>query len=176
MIHVEFRFPGGRYHATPWGNHLNEGLVEWPPSPWRLIRSFLATAYTKLGVTDPVPLEHPLRNLVAALASHTPSYSAAPCPATHSRHYIPLGGKDGKTTLVIDTCAVPGAEPLVVSWAVELDEICLELLNQIVGAMGYLGRAESWVEGRLLPTNPDVPNDHRITPHEGEMNKGLGWE
>lgn len=176
MIHLEFRFPGGRYHATPWGHHVNEGLVEWPPSPWRLVRAFIATAYTKLGVTDPVPLEHPLRKLVAALAAQTPSYLAAPCPATHSRHYMPLGGKDGKTTLVLDTCAVPGAEPLIVSWAVELDEVCLELLNQIVGAMGYLGRAESWVEGRLIPATPDVPDDHRITPHQDGMNRGPGWE
>jgi CRISPR-associated protein Csb2 len=176
MIHVEFRFPGGRYHATPWGHHVNEGLVEWPPSPWRIIRAFLATAYTKLGVTDPVPLEHPLRKLVAALAAQTPSYSAAPCPATHSRHYMPLGGKDGKTTLVLDTCAVLGTEPLIVSWAVELGGDCLDLLNRIVGSMGYLGRAESWVEGRLLSANPNVPDDHQITPHEDGMNKGPGWE
>ena len=76
------------------------------------------------------------RKLVAALASHAPSYSAAPCPATHSRHYMPLGGSDGKTTLVLDTCAVPGTKPLTVSWPVDLDEACLELLNRIVAAMG----------------------------------------
>src|SRR5437867_3663314 len=43
------RFPGRRYHATPWGHHVNEGLIEWPPSPWRLLRALLATGYTKLG-------------------------------------------------------------------------------------------------------------------------------
>ena len=176
MIHVEFRFPGGRYHATPWGHHVNEGLIEWPPSPWRLVRAFIATAFTKLGLADPVPTEHPIRKLVAALSAHPPSYSAAPCPATHSRHYMPLGGKDGKTTLVLDTCAVPGEEPLIVSWAVELDEACLKLLTQIVGSMGYLGRAESWVEGRLLSAHPDVPDDHRMTLHEDGTNKGPGWE
>lgn len=32
-VAVEFRFPARRYHATPWGNHVNEGLIEWPPSP-----------------------------------------------------------------------------------------------------------------------------------------------
>lgn len=176
MIHVEFRFPGSRYHATPWGHHVNEGLVEWPPSPWRLVRAFIATAYTKLGVSDPVPQDHPLRKLVVALAAQTPSYSAAPCPATHSRHYMPLGGKDGKTTLVLDTCAVPGTEPLVVSWAADLDEVCHDWLTRIVGAIGYLGRAESWVEGRLVSVKPDVPSDHQITPHEDAMNKGPGWE
>jgi len=28
-------FPWGRYHANPWGRHVNEGAVELPPSPWR---------------------------------------------------------------------------------------------------------------------------------------------
>jgi CRISPR-associated protein Csb2 len=176
MVHVEFRFPGGRFHATPWGHHVNEGLIEWPPSPWRLIRAFIATAYTKLWVTDPVPEEHPLRKLIADLAAQTPSYSAAPCVATHSRHYMPLGGMDGKTTLVLDACAVPGSEPLVVSWATDLDSVCLDWLTRIVGAIGYLGRAESWVEGRLLSVRPNVPDDHWITPHEDGMNKGPGWE
>ena len=41
------RFPGRRYHATPWGHHVNEGLIEWPPSPWRLLRALLATGYAK---------------------------------------------------------------------------------------------------------------------------------
>jgi CRISPR-associated protein Csb2 len=176
MIHLEFRFPGGRYHATPWGHHVNEGLVEWPPSPWRLIRAFIATAFTKLAVPDPVPAEHPLRRLVAALAAELPCYRLPPCPATHSRHYMPLGDKDGKTTLVLDTCAVPGAEPILVSWPVELDPICRELLEKIVASLGYLGRAESWVEARVVSndlTNAQVP---RVEPHIDGMNKGPGWE
>lgn len=176
MIHLEFRFPGGRYHATPWGHHVNEGLVEWPPSPWRLARAFIATAYTKLGVADPVPEDHPLRRLIDALAAQTPSYSATPCPATHSRHYMPLGGKDGKTTLVIDACAVPGESPLLVSWPVDLDAVSHDWLERIVAAMGYLGRAESWVEGRLLSSNPAPPADELIQPHRDGMNKGPGWE
>ena len=36
---IKLRFPGGRYHATPWGRHVNEGAVEWPPSPYRLVRA-----------------------------------------------------------------------------------------------------------------------------------------
>lgn len=176
MIHLEFRFPGGRYHATPWGHHVNEGLVEWPPSPWRLVRAFIATAFTKLAVSDPVPEDHPLRRLVSALSAETPSYSAPPCPATHSRHYMPLGGKDAKPTLVLDTCAVPGDSPLLVSWPVDLDDVCLDWLTRIVTAMGYLGRAESWVEGRVISAIPNVLVNHLIEPHRDGMNKGPGWE
>jgi CRISPR-associated protein Csb2 len=56
MLCFELRFPGGRYHATPWGTHVNEGQIEWPPSPWRLARALLAVGFTRLG-WDELPLE-----------------------------------------------------------------------------------------------------------------------
>jgi len=39
----------GRYGATPWGRSEHEGQVEYPPSPWRLLRAVLHGAFT---VTD----------------------------------------------------------------------------------------------------------------------------
>ena len=39
---IKLKFPAGRYHATPWGRHVNEGVPEWPPSPWRLLRALVA--------------------------------------------------------------------------------------------------------------------------------------
>src|SRR6266478_887764 len=30
MIALSFRFPAGRYHATPWGRHVNEAAPAWP--------------------------------------------------------------------------------------------------------------------------------------------------
>ena len=33
MTAVALRFLAGRFHATPWGHHVNEGVPEWPPSP-----------------------------------------------------------------------------------------------------------------------------------------------
>ena len=39
MLLIELAFPAGRYHATPWGRHVNEGVCEWPPSPYRLVRA-----------------------------------------------------------------------------------------------------------------------------------------
>lgn len=177
MIHIKFSFPGGRYHATPWGHHVNEGLVEWPPSPWRLIRAFIATAFTKLDVPDPVPDDHPLRRLVYALANDLPSFRASPSPATHSRHYMPLGGKAGKTTLVLDACAVPGNSPLLVSWPVEMDAECTELLHRIVESLGYLGRAESWAVGHVLAELPRKdPAIYDMLPHHQGTSKGPGWE
>ena len=39
MLLIEIHSPAGRFHATPWGRHVNEGAVEWPPSPWRFLRA-----------------------------------------------------------------------------------------------------------------------------------------
>ena len=39
MLVIELTFPSGRYHATAWGHHVNEGVPEWPPSPYRLVRA-----------------------------------------------------------------------------------------------------------------------------------------
>ena len=44
---IKLNFPAGRMHATPWGRHVNEGAVEWPPSPWRILRALVATWHLK---------------------------------------------------------------------------------------------------------------------------------
>ena len=35
MLAISFTFHAGRYHATPWGRHVNEADVAWPPDLWR---------------------------------------------------------------------------------------------------------------------------------------------
>ena len=56
-ITLKLTFPAGRYHATPWGRHVNEGVPEWPPSPWRLLRALVAV--WKRACPDlPEPVSH----------------------------------------------------------------------------------------------------------------------
>ena len=43
MLAIQFEFTANRYHATQWGRHVNEGVLEWPPSPWRILRAIVAT-------------------------------------------------------------------------------------------------------------------------------------
>jgi CRISPR-associated protein Csb2 len=47
MIALNFRFPAGRYHATPWGRHVNEAALAWPPEPVRILRALIACHYRK---------------------------------------------------------------------------------------------------------------------------------
>ncbi len=149
MISVLLRFPAGRYHATPWGHHVNEGLLEWPPSPWRLLRALLATGFAKLG-WNAVPEE--ARELVETLTNVLPVYRLPPGVAAHTRHYMPVHeGKKVTTTRVIDAFVRvgPGA-PLAVSWELPLPGRAECLLRELVPRMSYLGRAESIVTARVI--------------------------
>jgi len=116
------RFPGRRYHATPWGHHVNEGLIEWPPSPWRLLRALIATGYTTAGWSEEGPPAE-ARALIEKLATVLPSYGLPEASGAHSRHYMPLARfKNGReeTTLVFDTWAQVDAAELAMTWDVPL--------------------------------------------------------
>lgn len=171
------QFPAGRYHATPWGHHVNEGLIEWPPSPWRLLRGLLATGYATLHwPADGPPPEG--RSLIEKLSSELPVYSLPKAVGSHSRHYMPMARfKNGReeTGLVFDTWARVHGE-LVVSWGIELTVQERVLLEQLVQRMGYLGRSESWINARLA-TEDGVSNDgERCWPEGREPAPGPGWE
>lgn len=159
MLAVAFRFFAGRYHATPWGRHVNEADVEWPPSPWRIMRSLIAVRYRKLD-----PVEYPLEileNLLIRLSESLPVYRLPPAVHSHARHYMPVreGSKD-KSTLVFDAFAkVSPEDELIVSWPnLELDAQATGFLDGLLAALGYLGRAESWVQAYRLPRWDGSPN------------------
>jgi CRISPR-associated protein Csb2 len=136
---------------------VNEGLVEWPPSPWRIIRALLATGYTKLGWQQ-VPDE--MRQLIKALAAREPSYRLPRATTGHTRHYMPIKGwKKGiqKTSLVIDAFIKP-AGPLGVEWPAALAPSQHALLARLLDHLGYLGRAESRVAVRSAEKDNDLPD------------------
>lgn len=146
MLALAFTFPSGRYHATPWDRHVNEGAVVWPPEPWRVLRALIATWHHKIK-----PLgghnESTLRCLIEALSQSLPEYALPPASHSHTRHYMPQR-EPGKTSLVFDAfAAVSRKEPLVMAWPeLDLPQEQLALLDDLLAVMGYLGRAESWVE------------------------------
>ena len=159
MVAIAFQFPAGRYHATPWGHQVNEGLVEWPPSPWRLARALIAAGYTRdRWSTLPPPAE----SLLYKLCTTLPSYTLPQAVMAHSRHYMPITG--GKTTLVMDTWLNVTGE-LVVHWPVELTPNEGNLLNTLVSRLSYLGRSESWVVGRI-ETETGALSPPTCCPHE----------
>jgi len=175
MPTIALRFPGGLYHATPSGHHVNEGLVEWPPSPWRLVRSLLACGYATQHWTE-VPAA--ARRLIEALCSVLPEYRLPPAALGHSRHYMPMASFDKgreRTTLVIDTFADVGSEPLYVHWPVSLDTEAHATLKTLVEHLGYLGRSESWVLGDLV-SDDLLPDTGKSQPHQPGHRPGISHE
>lgn len=176
MVILRLRFPGGRYHATPWGNHVNEGQIEWPPSPWRLLRALIACGFMTQGWND-VP--QVARRLLEKLAGTLPSYRIAPASAAHSRHFMPICSldKEGleKTTLVFDTWANVGDEPVEIHWDCDLAADQLELFQQLADSLSYLGRSESWVEGEVVETEK-TGNGCNVFPLQEGNQPGPQWE
>lgn len=159
MLALALTFPAGRYHATPWGRHVNEADVEWPPSPWRILRALIATWHRKSAPREQDPAS--LQDLLASLAAAPPLYRVPTGIHTHSRHYMPArSGKADKNTLIFDAFArIPQDEALILSWPdVQLDAARSALLDTLAAQLGYLGRAESWVTMRRLPTWDGEPD------------------
>lgn len=151
---VGFEFPLGRYHASPWGTHPNEGEVEWPPSPWRLVRALYATWHEKAHDLSGEAVLGVLRKLAVA-----PTYHLPEAGLSHSRHYYPVADHrsvpGAKTVMVVDAfAAVDPLVPMVVEWPVELDADETAVLDRLLDSVSYLGRAESVCVARRLDAVP----------------------
>lgn len=154
MVTIGIRFLAGRYHATPWGRHVNEGVPEWPPSPWRILRALVGTGKRR-RVSD-----EDLAGLVEALSAPPRIYLPAGSPFA-TRHYMPLYRTDeNKTALVMDVfMALRREDEVQFSWEGHLDGRLREVLQGLLADMPYLGRAESWCDARLLSTGEETePN------------------
>lgn len=154
MTAIELRFPAGRFHATPWGRHVNEGAVEWPPSPWRLLRALIAT--WKLKSPD-LADDQSMRSLLLALSA-PPCFALPPATFGHTRHYMPWFKKGpGDKTLVFDSfVVVDRTTPVVILWqGLILADAERELLRALLPLVGTLGRSESWSECGLIDS-PEV--------------------
>ena len=157
MFGLAFRFPAGRYHATPWGRNVNEADVAWPPEPWRILRALVA-CYWRKGDRERWS-EDDLAGLIDALAEDLPVF-CLPKGAihAHTRHYMPT--RKGKKTLVFDAFLhLPKGAEVVAMWRdMTLESDLLNLARDLASGMGYLGRAESWTECRVVTEANDEPN------------------
>ncbi len=161
-VGIALRFSAGRYHATPWGHNVNEGQPEWPPSPWRLLRSLIATWKRKLPEAISQPTMHSLLFTLMAYPEKQPTFYLPKATLGHTRHYLRWTAKSKykqglahtDQTLVFDAFVVLDRRTeLVVLWpearlAADSDE--RKALAVLLESVGYLGRAESWCAGRVL--------------------------
>lgn len=171
MIGLEIRFLTGRFHGNRWQNAHNEGVAEWPPSPWRLLRT-LVSAACNLGV------EAQARPLIEKLGAAPPSYQLPAARQAHTRHYMPdVDDAKHKKIKVFDTFVVVDggtflhAPQTVKAWWPELSLSAEEsaLLQRLARRVAYVGRAESWAEVDIVSEDgvgefDCCPNESKAAP------------
>ena len=140
---LRLEFPWGRYHATPWGRNVNEGLPEWPPSPWRVLRALVASWKTRCPNLPSEDVGAALGRLAGAPTIHVPTMKPA-----HLRHYMPqishrsVGKRS--TTLTLDSFAVMSpTAPIFIEWDVDMVPAARKALDEMALGIPYLGRSES---------------------------------
>ena len=174
MITLGFRFNAGRYHATKWATSTSEGQIDWPPSPWRILRAIISSwKIYHNDISNDVMLP-----IIRAMCSEAPKFRLPPTTQSHTRHYVPIISHDGKsltkTEKMIDAfLAMDKNETLYVMWGSEINEKQKSTLQEVVQDLKYLGRAESWcyafvtderVEPNCSPLGSDeVTSDAQLT-------------
>lgn len=161
MVGLAIRFDLGRYHATPWGSHVNDAAVEWPPSPWRILRALYAVSRTNVSVAPyRAAIDEALTRLIEA---GPPSYQLPASSAHHTRHYMPHREHPSQSTdKVLDGfLALDPEGELQVWWDVLLRVEELAALRSAAEALGYLGRSESVCSVRVLEDRGQCVRDAR---------------
>jgi CRISPR-associated protein Csb2 len=168
VIGLQLKFLAGRFHGNGWAHAHNEGVPEWPPSPWRVLRALVSAAYSgELPAASVEPLLEKLRGL--------PRYRLPLAVDAHTRHWMPDTDDAGhKRVKIFDAfVAVAGGaadpQPVTMAWPVDLSSGERELLERLCRHLSYVGRAESWAEVSVV----EVAGDHwDCWPDERE--KGAG--
>lgn len=148
MISIRLTFAAGRYHATPWGRHVNEGVAEWPPSPYRLLRALYDVWQRKCF---DLPAQD-VRVVLERLAASPPEFKLPRAVATRTRSYLSANSKDpsGKNLIFDAFLVFDRPHELHACWPeVDLNARERTTLGILLHNLNYLGRSESWVEARL---------------------------
>jgi hypothetical protein len=172
------RFPFGRYAATPWFRSRREHVAnaEWPPSPWRIARALVATAY-RIG--DDALVEATVA-LVQRLATVLPQYRLPPATEVVYAQWMPQlefsdapdateRSENGHTLLAIST-----DRELCVAWpGLELSADERSLLGTLLDSMPYLGQSVSVCAWRILGAPPaPCAGETLAVPREVERELG----
>ena len=173
MTTIRLRFASGRYHATPWGRHVNEGVPEWPPSPYRLLRALYDVWQRKCFELPHEDVETVLQSLAAA----PPKFVLPRAVATHTRSYLSANSMDpSDKSLVFDSFLVFAKEhACYLSWPeTDLPAQARIALNRLLSHLNYLGRSESWIEAELWEGPVKEPFNCApagTLPFEGELTR-----
>ncbi len=155
MLVISIDFITGRFHATPWGRNVNEGIPEWPPSPYRVIRALIDSWKRKYSNISEARAEE----LFCELASESPKFCLPPVKTSFTESYLSANSKKQVSkNLVYDPFIVlnPG-DSVLVGWEnLSLSPALREDLKNLLSGINYLGRSESWVTMKLKESDDRI--------------------
>jgi CRISPR-associated protein Csb2 len=134
---------------------VNEGVAEWPPSPYRLLRALYDTWKRKC----PHLSETAVGSVLGALASEPPRFALPAAVASHTRSYLSSNSEDPTDkSLIFDAfLAFNGGAACFMIWPdLSLTNEQRETLSELLEVLNYLGRSESWVEASLYEEEVDA--------------------
>lgn len=150
MLTIELSFPAGRYHATAWGRNVNEGVPEWPPSPYRLARALIDLWRRRRP-------DWPADRIEAVLGclAGSPHYDLPATTVGHTRSFM-AQKTDQDKKLIFDAFVAldPGARARL-SFATTPTEAVAADLQELLAELDYLGRSQSWVDAQLVGTTDE---------------------
>lgn len=163
MTVLRLRFPLGRYHANPWDRHVNEGVTEWPPSPWRVARALYSVWRERCPDLEEADVASAI-DLVAV----PPVYRLPPALAASTHHYykdsgyVPGTGVGSKPTRILDGfMALPHGGHLDLVWETPGSSAAVSALAVLARGLPYIGRADSICEGEVV--DDGAPHDEYET-------------
>jgi len=163
----------GRYGATPWDRSEFEGQVEYPPSPWRLLRAVLHGAFLLAEDRDQLP--EGVAEMVAALAPSQPSYhlpfgeygqirgfrpayGCEPVPPLWTKGHTKYNanGEPKRRSFIDSYIQLGSGSAIHVCWPIDLTLEQRNQLSDCLAGLSYLGRAEYPALWQLVPNMPEA--------------------
>ena len=167
MLAIGIELLNQSYAACPWDTAHVEGIVEWPPSPWRIYRAVFAGFFLALNTTANRDVKQSdVESIISVLARTNPSYYLPLSAYVQTRTIrkdktdaLPLH-KPGKKVVSGELRFNPNDSTIYVYWDVELNEAQQGVLSICLTFCGYIGRRESDAVWQIQSDNFPQANCH----------------
>jgi CRISPR-associated protein Csb2 len=151
MIALSIEFLAGRFHTTPWNSSSRKENLEWPPSPWRLLRA-IVTGW--LAESEDIEI---LQRVLDRLAS-PPRFLLPPWIIKPARQPT---SREETAPFVLDTfVAFSRKTTAYVVWDdTSFSHAEFRALQKACSQIGHLGFPESWCAVTALSELEDLDPD-----------------
>lgn len=147
-----------QYHGNAWHHAHCEGLIDWPPAPWRIMRSFVAGSYNANFSKEQQMI---LKSVLWKMSQVAPTYYLPPIAYLQWRSPRPQLQKDasirpGKTLYSACLLVPEGDSAIYCNYDIGCTEKELTTFQQSMDGITYLGRRESPAVWELVEQMPEA--------------------